>query len=78
MSLAALAVLIVHLFVKPYEKEAINIIEAILLLDLLMITGAFLDPSSDQVPPAFANILVFLPYAYFVGYICWKIGIYVM
>ena len=47
MSLAALVVLIVHLFVKPYEKEAINIIEAILLLDLLMITGAFLDPSSD-------------------------------
>ena len=78
MSLAALVVLIVHLFVKPYEKEAINIIEAILLLDLLMITGAFLDPSSDQVPAAFAYILVFLPYAYCVGYICWKIGIYVM
>ena len=78
MSLAALAVLIIHLFTKPYVKEYINIIETLILLDLLLITGAFLDPSSDQVPREFGYVLIFLPYGYCAGYIIWRIATYVM
>ena len=74
MSIAALIVMIVHVFIKPYKKEYINIIEAAILLDLLLVTGAFLDPSSEQVPDWFAYILVFLPYIYCIGYFCWLIG----
>ncbi len=74
MSIAALVVMIVHVFTKPYKKEYINIIEAAILLDLLLVTGAFLDPSSEQVPDWFAYILVFLPYIFCIGYICWLIG----
>lgn len=71
MSLAALTVLLVHIFSKPYEKEYINIIEAAILLDLLMVTGAFLDPSSSGALMVFGYILVFLPYAYAVGFMSW-------
>ena len=74
MSNAALVVMIVHIFSKPYENKYTNIIEAAILLDLLLVTGAFLDPSSEQVPDWFAYILVFLPYAYCIGFICWMIG----
>ena len=71
MSLAALSVLLVHIFSKPYENEYINIIEAAILLDLLMVTGAFLDPSSDDSLRYFGYVLVFLPYVYAIGYIAW-------
>ena len=74
MSLAALAVLIVHLFVKPYEKMYINVIETAILLNLLMVSAAFLDPSNSPVPEWFSTILVLLPYCYAVGYISWRVG----
>lgn len=74
MSLAALLVLVIHLFTKPYEKMYINVIEAAILLDLLMVTAAFLDPSNSPVPQWFSTILVVLPYAYAVAYFCWVIG----
>ena len=71
MSLAALGVLLVHIFSKPYENEYINIIEAAILLDLLMVTGAFLDPSSGDSLKYFGYVLVFLPYVYAMGYFAW-------
>ena len=75
MSLAALVVLIVHLFTKPYKNEYINIIEAIILLDLLLTTGAFLDPSSEQVPFGLGVFVAVLPYVYAVGCILYRIWI---
>ena len=75
MSLAALVVLIIHLFTKPYEKMYVNVIEAAILLDLLMVTAAFLDPSSSPVPEWFSIILLMLPYAYAVAFIGYKIVI---
>ena len=50
MSIAALGVLIIQLFTKPYSQEYINIIEAAILLNL--VTNAFLEPSNVQVPEA--------------------------
>ena len=78
MSLGALTVLIVHLFTKPYVQEYINVIETLILLDLLLITGAFLDPSSDQVPKEFGYVLIFLPYGYCIGYVIWRIATRIM
>ena len=71
MSLAALSVLLVHIFSKPYQNKNINIIEAAILLDLLMVTVAFLDPSSDNSLKYFGYVLLFLPYIYAIGYIAW-------
>ena len=69
MSIAALGVLIVQLFTKPYSQEYINIIEAAILLNLLLVTGAFLDPSNVQVPEAVRIILVVLPFIYALGFL---------
>ena len=77
MSIAALGVLIVQLFTKPYSQEYINIIEAAILLNLVLVTGAFLDPSSIQVPEAVRIILVFLPFIYALGFLLWAVGKYV-
>ena len=77
MSLAALAVLIVHLFTKPYKKEYINIIEAAILLNLLLVTGAFLDPSSNQVPFEFGVFLAVLPFVYATGYVMYRLLIFI-
>ncbi len=74
MSLVALGVLIIHVFTKPFEKMYINVIEAAILLNLLMVTAAFLDPSNSPVPFAFSTILVMLPYIYAAGYISFTIG----
>lgn len=74
MSLSALTVLIVHLFVKPYEKMYINIIETAILLNLLMVTAAFLDPSNSPVPQWFSTLLVLLPYCYAACYVTWRIA----
>ena len=76
MSLAALVALILHLFVKPYENKYINIIEAAILLNLLMVTAAFLDPSNSPVPEWFSTMLLILPYVYAVGYFGYLIAKY--
>lgn len=74
MSLVALAVLMIHVFTKPFEKMYINVIEAAILLNLLMVTAAFLDPSNSPVPFAFSTILVLLPYIYAAAYMLFRIG----
>ena len=74
MSVVALVVLIVHVFTKPFEKMHINIIEAAILLNLLMVTAAFLDPSNSPVPFEFSTILVVLPYVYAFCYLAYLAG----
>lgn len=74
MALAAVLVLIVHILVKPYEKEYINIIEALILLDLVMVTGAFLDPTLNTVSLVVGYTLVFLPFLYALCFLVWRFG----
>ncbi|KAL5515915.1 hypothetical protein EMCRGX_G001160 [Ephydatia muelleri] len=74
MSFLALAVLIVHLFTKPYKKWQINLIEALILLNLVMVTIAYLDPFTSPVPMGLKTFLSVLPYAYPVVYTMWRIG----
>ncbi len=75
MSMSALVVLIVHLFAKPFKKMYINIIEAAILLNLLLVTVAFLDPSNTPVPFEFSTVLVLLPYGYAIGYLVYASGL---
>ena len=77
MSLAALVVLIVHIIVKPFEKEYINVIEALILLDLVLVTGAFLSPDSNTSTITIGYIFMFLPYLYCIGYLLYRIGSYI-
>lgn len=65
--------LLVHLFTKPFEKLSTNIIEAAILLNLLLVTVAFLDPSNTPVPFAFSTVLLFLPYAYAISYLLYML-----
>ena len=74
MSLVALTILIVHLFTKPFENKYTNIIEAAILLNLLMVTAAFLDPLSSPIPEQFKTFLVVLPYVYAFCYLSWRIA----
>lgn len=73
MSLAALGVLLVHLFTKPFKKMSTNLIEAAILLNLLMVTVALLDPSNSPVPFAFSVILLFLPFTYAIAFLLYKL-----
>ena len=73
MSLAALVVLGVHCFAKPYKESHVNAIEACVLLNLLLVTGAFLDPTGNQVPKGFSLFLVMIPFAYAALFLVWKI-----
>ncbi|XP_019851702.1 PREDICTED: uncharacterized protein LOC109581757 [Amphimedon queenslandica] len=77
MSLAALVVLIVHIIVKPFEKEYINVIEALILLDLVLVTGAFLSPDPNSPAITIGYIFMFLPYLYCIGYVIYRIGFYI-
>jgi len=72
-SLAALVVLLVHLFTKPFQKMYINVIEAAILLNLLMVTVAFLDPVNNPVPYQFSTFLILLPYFYAAGYLFYSL-----
>ena len=73
MSLAALVVLGVHCFAKPYKENHVNAIEAAVLLNLLLVTGAFLDPTGNQVPRGFSLFLVMIPFAYAALFLLWRI-----
>ena len=73
MSLAALVVLVVHCFAKPYKENHVNAIEAAVLLNLLLVTGAFLDPTGNQVPRGFSLFLVMIPFAYAALFLLWRI-----
>lgn len=76
MCLAAMVVLIVQIICKPYKNEVINIIEALVALDLVLVVAIFLDPSSEQIPSAVGYFFMFLPYLYLFGYLVYRIGKY--
>ena len=71
LAMTALLVLTLHCFTKPYKERYINIIEALILLDLLLVTGLLIDPES-QVPIEFDFFMILLPFVYFVLYVCWR------
>lgn len=72
MNLAALGVLLVHLFTKPFQKLHNNVIEAAILLNLLLVTVAFLDPSNSPVPFGLSTVLLFLPYLYAICFLFYQ------
>ncbi len=74
MSLVAMAVLLFHLLIKPYESDKVNFIEAFILTDLVAVTIVFLDPVNHPVPQWLRIILLTLPYFFAVFYIVWMIA----
>ena len=56
--------LVVHCLSKPYEKKWINIIEALILLDLFVATVAILQLQDRYVPKWVTGVVVALPFVY--------------
>lgn len=73
MTVSAVFVLMVHILTKPYIKSYINVIEALILLNLAAVTVVYLNPSTNHVPRWFSTLLVLLPYAYCLIYMVWRI-----
>lgn len=71
MVLVSVVVLLVHLLSKPYESRYVNIIEAMILVNLVAVTVIFLDPTDNPVPEWLSTTLLILPYLYAVVYIGW-------
>ena len=74
LTFISLVCLIITARLHPYEDSWSNLIESLVLLDLLLIAGYFLnDHSSESVIPefedAFAIILLVIPFAYGILYI---------
>ena len=70
--------LVVHCLSKPYEKKWINVVEALILLDLFVATAAILQSFDRYITDGFIVLLVVLPYIYgvlmalyLVGRYCW-------
>ncbi len=74
MSLVAIAVLVFHLLLKPYECDKVNMIEALILTNLVVVTVTFLDPVNHPVPQWLRVVLLTLPYLYAALYIAWIIA----
>ena len=74
MFLLALFVLVFHCFIKPYKKEASNVVETLILLNLLLVTAAYLEAPQDGVASSFIVILTVLPYLYAVCFLIWVAG----
>ena len=72
MFLLAFFVLMFHCFIKPYKKEASNVIETLILLNLLLVAAVYLEAPQDQLHVSlFIVILTVLPYLYAVGFLIW-------
>ena len=74
MFLLALFVLVFHCFIKPYKKESSNIVETLILLNLLLVTAAYLEAPEGGVASSFIVILTVLPYLYAVCFLIWVAG----
>ena len=73
MSLAGLAILSVHIWVLPYTKLYINIIEATILAILVVINASCVESTSIYVPEWLISLLILLPYVYTMCYISWAV-----
>ena len=71
MFLLALFVLVFHCFIKPYKKESSNIVETLILLNLLLVSAAYLEAPEGGVASLFIVILTVLPYLCAVGFLIW-------
>ncbi len=56
--------LVVHCLSKPYEKKWINIVEALILMDLFVATAAILQPRDAYTGKELSVVLVLLPFLY--------------
>ena len=75
-----IVLLVVHCLSKPYEKKWINIVEALILLDLFVATAAILQSSDHYITQGLILLLVLLPYlygvlmaVYLMGRYCWRV-----
>ena len=57
-------VLVVHCLSKPYEKKWINIVEALILLDLFVATVAILQQQDPYVTRWLVGVVMALPFVY--------------
>ena len=78
MLLGTQVVLVVHLLSKPYESSHMNIIEALILANLVIVTAMSLNnPAGNQVPLWFNMALLLVPYIYGVFYSMWLLVHYI-
>ena len=56
--------LVVHCLSKPYEKKWINVVEALILLDLFVATAAILQLQDRYVTRWLIGVVVSLPFVY--------------
>lgn len=71
MVLAALAILLIHLLIQPYEKRHVNIIESLVLMNLVVVAIVHLNPLLNQIPVWFSTTLLLAPYLYGLLYLAW-------
>ena len=64
LSLLEVIILVVHCLSKPYEKKWINVVEALILLDLFVATAAILQQQDRYIPRWLGSVVVILPFVY--------------
>ena len=69
-----MVMLIVLCLSKPYEKKWINVVEALILLDLTAATAAILQPRDAYIGKELAVALVLLPFLYALPMGLWLLG----
>ena len=69
--------LVVHCLSKPYEKKWINVVEALILLDLFVATASILQSHDRYIAPGLIVLLVILPYLYAIPMAACLLGAYV-
>ena len=68
--------LVVHCLSKPYEKKWINIVEALILLDLFVATVAILQQQDPYVTRWLVGVVMALPFVYAVAVGTYLVGKY--
>ena len=72
-----IVMLVVHCLSKPYEKKWINIVEALILLDLFVATAAILQSNDRYITHGLIVLLVVLPYLYAIPMAVYLLGRYI-
>ena len=68
--------LVVHCLSKPYEAKWINVVEALILLDLFVATAAILQRQDRYIPRWLGSVVVILPFVYAVAVGTYLVGKY--
>ena len=69
--------LVVHCLSKPYEKKWINVVEALILLDLFVATAAILQQQDRYITHGLIVLLVLLPFIYAIPMTAYLLGKYI-